>query len=186
MLLNNSQLIIEILLMVVLIAGIISSRLIVRRLGVIRDSYTALNEMVATLDASTEQMNHMFERVRHEVTQGDRRLSVLLERARNVEEDLIDQQKMTKETAESLSGVLAHSEKQESDLNGAVEAAKAMLHQLEEQLEKQQKALEQTKVVESVQLEEESVPHFSDQIVVPAPGRLRSPRPYLRKNESDG
>ena len=113
-------------------------------------------------------------------------MSVLLERARNVEEDLIDQQKMTKETAESLSGVLAHSEKQESDLNGVVEAAKAMLHQLEEQLEKQQKALEQTKVVESAQLEEESAPHFSDQIVVPVPGRLRSPRPYLRKNESDG
>lgn len=90
MLLKNSQLIIEILLMIVLIAGIISSRLIVRRLGVIRESYTALNEMVATLDSSTEQVNSMFERVRHEVSQGDRRLSVLLDRARNVEEDLLD------------------------------------------------------------------------------------------------
>lgn len=183
MLLKNSQLIIEILLMVVLIAGIVSSRLIVRRLGVIRDSYTALNEMVATLDASTEQMNHMFERVRHEVTQGDRRLSVLLERARNAEEDLMDQQKMTQETADSLSGVLERSEKQEAGLNQAVGAAQAML----QQLEMQKKALEQSRAAAGpAPAEGDSAPHFSDEIVMPVPGRLRSPRPYMRQNEADG
>lgn len=187
MLLKNSQFIIEILLMVVLIAGIVSSRLIVWRLGVIRDSYTALNEMVATLDASTEQMNHMFERVRHEVTQGDRRLSVLLERARNAEEDLMDQQKMTQETADSLSGVLERSEKQEAGLNQAVESAQAMLQQLEEQLEMQKKALEQSRAAAGpAPAEGDSAPHFSDEIVMPVPGRLRSPRPYMRQNEADG
>ncbi len=183
MLLKNSQFIIEILLMVVLIAGIVSSRLIVWRLGVIRDSYTALNEMVATLDASTEQMNHMFERVRHEVTQGDRRLSVLLERARNAEEDLMDQQKMTQETADSLSGVLERSEKQEAGLNQAVESARAML----QQLEMQKKALEQSRAAAGpAPAEGDSAPHFSDEIVMPVPGRLRSPRPYMRQNEADG
>ncbi|MCX5618060.1 hypothetical protein NQF86_05215 [Bombella sp. TMW 2.2543] len=191
MLLKNSQLIIEILLMIVLIAGIISSRLIVRRLGVIRESYTALNEMVATLDSSTEQVNSMFERVRHEVSQGDRRLSVLLDRARNVEEDLLDQKKMTQETADSLSALLERAEKQEAGMGTAMEAAQALLRQFEEQVEKQQELLEQARhaVTESVEsaagVKDGQAPHFSDQIAVPVPGRLRGPRPYLRQKDGE-
>lgn len=187
MLLKNSQLIIEIILMIVLIAGIISSRLIVRRLNVIRESYKALNEMVATLDASTEQMNHMFERVRHEVTQGDKRLSVLLERARNAEEDLMDQQKMTRETADSLASLLERSEKRESGLDNMMESARELMRQLEEQLEKQKEALEQARVrtEEAAVQEADTTPHFSDEIAMPVPGRLLSPRPYLRQRAID-
>lgn len=188
MLLKNSQLIIEIILMVVLIAGIISSRLIVRRLNVIRESYKALNEMVATLDASTEQMNHMFERVRHEVTQGDRRLSVLLERARNAEEDLTDQQKMTRETADSLAGLLERSERQEAGLGSTMESAKELMRQLEEEIVKQKEAFEQAKArVEEAAVQETGAgPHFSDEIAMPVPGRLLSPRPYLRQRAGGG
>lgn len=190
MFLENSQLVIEVLLMIVLIAGIISSRLIVRRLGVIRESYTALNEMVSTLDSSTEQVTHMFERVRHEVNQGDKRLSILLERVRNAEEDLMDHHKMAQESTDSLTALLEKLESQETGLKEQIVAARDIL----EKLEKQQRLSEQVKTV-STPTDNEAIegnagkedgvaPHFSDSLTVPAPGGLRGPRPYMRARES--
>lgn len=191
MFLENSQLVIEVLLMIVLIAGIISSRLIVRRLGVIRESYTALNEMVSTLDSSTEQVTHMFERVRHEVNQGDKRLSVLLERVRNAEEDLMDHHKMAQESTDSMAVLLQKVEGQETELKEHLNAARALL----ERLEAQQAVLEQAKQavasvnapvqsVEDIAGDNEAVPHFSDSFTQAVPGSLRGPRPYMRGREA--
>lgn len=192
MFLENSQLVIEVILMIVLIAGIISSRLIVRRLGVIRESYTALNEMVSTLDSSTEHVTHMFERVRHEVNQGDKRLSVLLERVRNAEEDLMDHHKMAQESTDSMAALLKTVEGRETELKEQLLTARDLL----ERLEAQQAVLEHAKqAVASVnapaQIVEDAVgegevtsPHFSDSFTQSVPGNLRGPRPYMRGRDA--
>lgn len=157
MLLQNSQLIIQITLIIVIITGIISSQLIVRRLKVIRETYASLNEMVGALDSSIEQADKIFDTLRREVSKGDKRLSALLDHARNMEEDLADQYKMVQESTASLEEIMQGGQKCEESLSHAVNDVQAAIEELQKHVEKAELAsryiAEQMKEVEKSRAE---------------------------------
>lgn len=133
MLLENSQTIIEVILILVIVAGIISSRLIVKRLGVIRETYAALNDMVANLDTSTDHVGRVFDAMKHEANKGGKRLNTLVEHARNAGEDLTDLQKMAREVMAELEQDVAKAEAKEAALVAAIRQAEKALQLVEEQ-----------------------------------------------------
>lgn len=134
MLLENSQTIIEVILTLVIVVGIISSRRIVKRLGVIRETYTALNEMVANLDSSTDHVGRLFDAMKLEANKGGKRLNTLIEHARNAGEDLTDLQKMVSEVSAQLEQDVAKADQREAALEEAIRRAQRAADLLEKRL----------------------------------------------------
>ncbi|GBQ05898.1 hypothetical protein [Saccharibacter floricola] len=134
MLLENSQTIIEVILTLVIVAGIISSRRIVKRLGVIRETYAALNEMVANLDTSTEHVGRLFDAMKMEANKGGKRLNTLVEHARNAGEDLTDLQKMVSEVSAQLEQDVTKADKRQAALEEAILKAQRAADLLEKRL----------------------------------------------------
>ena len=155
MLLQNSQLIIQIVLIIVIITGIISSRLIVKRLKVIRESYASLNEMVGALDSSIEQADKIFDTLRREVSKGDKRLSALLDDARNMEEDLSDQYKMAQEASASWEGVFQKEQEREKSLSRAANAAQDIIEALQKRMDMAERTTQNmVKLLEEIEAKE--------------------------------
>ncbi|QHI96512.1 hypothetical protein GT348_09140 (plasmid) [Aristophania vespae] len=134
MLLGNLQIIIELALILVIIAGIISSRSIVKRLSVIKETYNALNQMVANLDSSTEHAGRLFEAMQQESAKGGKKLSALVEYARNATEDLQDLQKMASEVSAELERDVAEADKHKAALLETIKQAQHTLRILESSL----------------------------------------------------
>lgn len=134
MLLENSQIIIEVVLILVIVAGIISSRLIVKRLGVIRETYAALNEMVTNLDTSTDHVGRVFDAMKHEANKGGKRLNALVEHARNAGDDLTDMQKMAREVTAALEKDVLKAEAKKDSLAEVIRESQKMLEALESRI----------------------------------------------------
>lgn len=130
MLLVDLQIIIEAILILVIIIGIIISRSIVKRLSVVRETYNALTQMVANLDSSTEHAGRLFEAMQQESFKGGKKLSALVEYARNATEDLQDLQKMTTESSTELDRNIKQADEARTALLEAINQAQQNLSEL--------------------------------------------------------
>ncbi|MDF7673481.1 hypothetical protein PT277_10165 [Acetobacteraceae bacterium ESL0709] len=134
MFLDNLQIIVEVLLILVIITGIFSSRSVAKRLSVIRETYNALTKMVANLDSSTEHAGRLFEAMQQESSKGGKKLSALVEYARNATEDLQDLQKMAAEASAGLERDIKNADETKVYLLEAIKQAQKNLEALEASL----------------------------------------------------
>lgn len=131
MILDNLQIIIEVVLVLVIIIGIISSRSIAKRLSVVRETYNALTQMVANLDSSTEHAGRLFEAMQLESSKGGKKLGALVEYARNATEDLQDLQKMAVEVSAGLERDVKNADDTKEALLEVIKQAQRSLETLE-------------------------------------------------------
>lgn len=123
---------VEVILILVIIAGFIHSRMLVKRISVLKGLFQEFRKMENELDAAVQKALDSFESIQHKMIAGEKRMNFLIESAKNVEEDIELQKNEVADTEASLSKVLKQASNQERSIKEQIRYGKGFLKRMDE------------------------------------------------------
>lgn len=122
---------VEVVLVLVIIVGFIHTRMLVKRMGVLKKLFNDFKAMEGELDLAVQKALNAFETIQQKMITGEKRMNTLVETAKNIQDDIEAQKADIENVEASLSEVLKQANVMEKALIEQFRNAKEVLKTLE-------------------------------------------------------